>query len=75
MGESLVVKAPEDSVLRKLLWFREGGGVSDKQWRDIVSILRVSRAHLDVVYMTTWAQRLRVDDDLARADREAAPAP
>lgn len=35
-GDSLVVKAPEDTVLRKLLWYREGGEVSDKQWRDIV---------------------------------------
>ena len=30
-GESLVIKSPEDSVLRKLLWYRQGGGVSDKQ--------------------------------------------
>ena len=45
-GESLVIKAPEDSVLRKLLWFREGGSVSDKQWRDVVAILRVNRANL-----------------------------
>lgn len=35
-GESLVVKSAEDTVLRKLLWFREGGSVSEKQWRDIV---------------------------------------
>jgi hypothetical protein len=27
-SESLFVKSPEDTVLRKLLWFREGGEVS-----------------------------------------------
>lgn len=32
-GESLFVKSPEDTVLRKLLWFRAGGEVSDRQWR------------------------------------------
>jgi hypothetical protein len=37
-GDSLVVKTAEDTVLRKLLWFREGGEVSEKQWRDIVSV-------------------------------------
>jgi hypothetical protein len=73
-GESLVVKTPEDSVLRKLLWFRDGGSVSDKQWRDIVAILRVSRANLDVAYMTAWAQRLGVATELARAEGEAASA-
>jgi hypothetical protein len=73
-GESLVVKTPEDSVLRKLLWFREGGSVSDKQWRDIAAILRVSRAALDVAYMTTWAQRLGVATELTRAEGEAASA-
>lgn len=41
-GEELFVKAPEDTVLRKLLWYREGGEVSTKQWRDVVEVLRVS---------------------------------
>ena len=41
-GDSLVVKSPEDTVLRKLLWFRAGGGVSDRQWRDVLEVLRVS---------------------------------
>jgi hypothetical protein len=72
-GESLVVKTPEDSVLRKLLWFREGGSVSDNQWRDIVAILRVSRANLDVAYMTEWARQLGVAAELTRAEGEAAP--
>ena len=70
-GQTLVIKSPEDSVLRKLLWFREGGEVSDKQWRDIVSILRVSRDQIDPAYLSDWATRLRCDDLLARAEKEA----
>jgi hypothetical protein len=73
-GESLVVKTPEDSVLRKLLWFREGGSVSDKQWRDVVAILRVGGGSLDVAYMTAWAQRLGVATELTRAKGEVASA-
>ena len=71
-GETLVIKSPEDSVLRKLLWYREGGGVSDKQWRDIVSILRVSADPIDSTYLVEWAQRLRCEDLLARAQKDAA---
>lgn len=70
-GEALVVKAPEDTVLRKLLWFREGGEVSDRQWRDVTSVLRISGAEMDVTYLDEWARRLNVEDLLHRARREA----
>lgn len=66
-GESLVVKSPEDTVLRKLLWFREGGEVSDKQWRDIVSVLQISGDKMDHTYLSGWASRLRVSELLERA--------
>lgn len=65
------IKSPEDSVLRKLLWYRAGGGVSDKQWRDIVSILRVSRDQIDPTYLSDWSVRLACEDLLARAEQEA----
>jgi hypothetical protein len=66
-GESLVVKAPEDTVLRKLLWFREGGEVSEKQWRDIVSVLQISGDRMDQTYLTAWASRLNLNELLERA--------
>ncbi len=66
-GNSLVVKAPEDTVLRKLLWFREGGELSEKQWRDVVSVLQISGDKMDQTYLTGWASRLRVSDLLERA--------
>jgi hypothetical protein len=71
-GEALIVKSPEDSVLRKLLWYRAGGEVSDKQWRDIVSILCVSRPEMDPAYLSDWARRLDCEDLLARAEKDAA---
>lgn len=70
-GEMLVIKAPEDTVLRKLLWFREGGGVSEKQWRDIIEVLRVSGAEMDRSYLTSWADRLGLRELLAKACAEA----
>jgi hypothetical protein len=66
-GRSLVVKSAEDTILRKLLWFREGGEVSDRQWRDVLGVLRAQQDNLDAAYLKQWARRLRVDDLLERA--------
>jgi hypothetical protein len=71
-GESITVKSAEDTVLRKLLWYREGGEVSSTQWRDVVQVLRVSEAELSAPYLSSWARRLRVEDLLERARIEAA---
>jgi hypothetical protein len=72
-GESLVVKSAEDTVLRKLLWFREGGSVSEKQWRDIIGVLRISEQTLDATYLDSWARRLNLIDLLATARNAKSP--
>jgi hypothetical protein len=33
--------SPEDTILAKLEWFRMGGDVSERQWRDVLGILKV----------------------------------
>jgi hypothetical protein len=66
-GLLLWIKSPEDSILRKLLWYQAGGQVSDHQWRDVQGILRVSAATLDTGYLRLWASRLGLDELLARA--------
>ena len=69
---TLVVKSPEDTVLRKLLWYRDGGSVSDRQWRDVVEVLRVSGPAMDRAYLDAWADRLDLKELLARAMAEAS---
>lgn len=71
-GRLLAVKSPEDTVLRKLLWFRSGGEVAQSQWRDVVEVLRTSGPSLDPGYLHDWAGRLGLRDLLDRAAREAA---
>lgn len=66
-GESLVLKTPEDTVLRKLLWYRDGGEVSDRQWRDIRSVLRISGKGMDDEYLNRWAVHLGLTALLTRA--------
>jgi hypothetical protein len=46
----LFFASPEDTVLAKLDWYRQGGEVSDKQWRDIVGVLKVQGRALDRDY-------------------------
>ena len=63
---------PEDVVLHKLRWFRAGGEVSERQWQDVLGVLRVQRGQLALDYMSHWAQGIGVADLLARALQEAA---
>lgn len=65
------VASPEAMVLRKLEWYDMGGRMSDRQWRDILSIL-TNRAHtLDLAYMERWARALNVSELLAQVLQEA----
>lgn len=61
----------EDIILQKLLWFRLGQGVSDRQWRDAQGVLRVQGARLDLLYLRREAQAVELGELLARALREA----
>lgn len=68
------IASAEDVVLHKLRWFRDGGEVSDRQWGDILGVMRVQRA-LDVEFMRLWAADLGVADLLERAMAEASQPP
>lgn len=61
------VVSAEDTILSKLLWYKSGGGVSEQQWRDILSVLDARRAVLDLEYLDKWATHLAIHDLLTRA--------
>lgn len=65
------VSSPEDVVLRKLAWYRSGGEVSDRQWNDVLGVLRVRGGQLDRAYLARWAQHPGVGELLAEALAEA----
>ena len=70
-GRRVHVHPPEDILLQKLRWFRLGGEVSDRQWRDVASIVRVQRGRLDTEYLREAAPLLNVTDLLERALADA----
>ena len=70
----VLVASAEDTVLAKLEWFRKGGEVSERQWADVVGVLKLGGPNLDVGYLRRWAGALNVTDLLERALDEASGA-
>ena len=64
------IASAEDIVLHKLHWYQLGGQTSERQWSDVVGVLRVQRA-IDRDFLRSWAERLDVRELLERALTEA----
>src|SRR5262249_15210823 len=71
VGRTLYFCSPEDIVLHKLLWYRAGMGVSDRQWYDLQGVLRLQAQSLDWTYLQQWASELGIAVLLHRAMEEA----
>lgn len=63
--------SPEDTLLHKLIWYKLGNEISERQWRDVLGILKVQAELLDDAYLDTWADALDVVGLLGRARQES----
>ena len=64
------ILSAEDIVLAKLDWFRLGDEMSERQWRDILGVLKTQRGHLDTTYLRQWARELDLTGLMERALQE-----
>lgn len=60
----------EDMLIQKLVWFREGGEVSELQWRDVTGLIRTLGGELDWAYIRSWCEQLALDELLESARRQ-----
>jgi len=70
-GRKVPVHSPEDIIQFKLRRFRIGGEVSDRQWTDILNVMKVQGERLGQTYLDRWAAEIGVGDLLARARVDA----
>lgn len=67
----LFFASAEDTILAKLEWYQKGGEVSDRQWRDVLGVLKVQGDVLDRGYLIHWADELGLAGLLRRAFKDA----
>lgn len=68
-GKDVYFASPEDLVINKLILGKSSR--SEKQWRDVLSIMKTQQESLDYSYINEWANRLGITTDYLRATVEA----
>lgn len=67
----LYLYSPEDIVLQKLRWYKLTGMQSQKQWRDVLGVLKLQGSSLDLVYLQQWAEFLQLTSLLTQTLQES----
>lgn len=70
-SQQLFFATPEDIILNKLEWYKTAGGVSDRQWNDVLGVLKVQGTQLDMAYLRRWAKELSISNLLKKVLGEA----
>lgn len=60
------IASPEDTILSKLEWYRLGDEVSQRQWEDVVRVMKVAGDQADHDYLIRNAADLNVADLLQK---------
>jgi hypothetical protein len=65
LGSNTFVATPEDTIIAKLEWAK--AGESERQLRDVASIIAISGEGLDLAYVVRWVDALELTDQWERA--------
>jgi len=52
--------SPEDIILNKLIWYQMGNKVSERQWLDVIGVIKIQGNSLDKIYLKKWAVKLKL---------------
>ena len=58
--ETLFLTSAEDIIVQKLVWYKLGGQVSERQWTDVCGVLQVRQQDLDYAYLERVAEQQNV---------------
>jgi hypothetical protein len=65
--QKICIASPEDIILQKLLWYKLGSLISERQWNDTLGVIKVQRGRLDREYVNRWAKALDIMDLVQKA--------
>ena len=54
--------SPEDIIINKLQWYELGGKVSQRQWLDVLGVIKIQGDSLDKNYLQVWTKKLGIFD-------------
>lgn len=66
-AKSIYIYSPEDIILQKLKWFRMNRRESEKQWRDVLGVMKIQGDTLDFEYLWRWAEPLDASTTIEQA--------
>ena len=70
-SDGIYLCSPEDTVLQKLVWYRMTKNESQRQWRDVLGVLKLQGDRLDFEYLQEWARELELSGLLETACTES----
>jgi hypothetical protein len=65
-NRTAVFGSPEDVIIKKLEYYREGG--SDKHLRDIRGVLKMQGAKIDRTYIQAWVEKLDLKSEWEKVE-------
>ena len=70
-ADAIYLCSPEDTILQKLVWYRMTKNESQRQWRDVLGVLKLQGDRLDFDYLQKWGVELSLSDLLETAYTES----